>query len=200
MKLLKHIEGLWRRVLLRGTSFTGAYGKIRVLYAMEDPWEMASAREQHRFAQTRAQLQTLSAAYDNILEFGCGEGHQSAHLNTLCQRLYGVDISAAAVARARRRCPEGQFEVAALEDAASVFPDQRFDLITACEVLYYATDIETILSQLQTRTDRLYVSNYKPRSDLMKAHFSGPGWRALADITFKETVWECFVWENPNTG
>lgn len=200
MKLLRHIEGLWRRVLLRGTSFTGAYGKIRMLYAMEDPWEMASAREQHRFTETRMHLQMLAPAYESILEFGCGEGHQSAHLSPLCQHLHGVDISAAAVARARKRCPEGQFEVAALEDAARIFAGQYFDLITACEVLYYATDIEAILALLQGRADRLYVSNYKPRSDLMKAHFSGPGWRALEDITFEETVWECFVWENPDAG
>jgi SAM-dependent methyltransferase len=197
MKFLDHIGALWRRLLLRGTAFTGAYGKIRMLYAMEDPWQMTSTREQHRFTRTLAHLRGLSPAYGNILEFGCGEGHQSAHLVALCQALHGVDISAAAVARARRRCPQACFEVAALEDAQSVFADQHFDLITACEVLYYASDIKHILSLLQMRADRLYVSNYKPRSEKMRSHFSGPGWRPLDDIAFEDTVWECFVWENP---
>jgi len=195
MKPPKGLAALWKRLMLRGADFDGAYGKIRLLYSLEDPWEMASPREQHRFDRTLTQLRSLAPHFSDILEFGCGEGHQSLHLNGLCDRLHGVDISATAVARARKRCPHAHFEVAALEATQTVFADRRFDLITACEVLYYAVDIDGILTQLQARTDRIYVSNYKPRSDRMHTHFTGDGWRRLEDIRFENTVWECFVWE-----
>jgi len=197
MKPTKGLAALWKRLMLRGADFGGTYNKIRLLYSLEDPWDMASPREQHRFDLTLIQLRSLAPHFNDILEFGCGEGHQSLHLSALCDRLYGIDISAAAVARARKRCPQARFEVAALEAAQSVFADRRFDLITACEVLYYAVDIDGILTQLQARTDRLYVSNYKPRSDRMRAHFTCDGWRRLEDIRFEDTVWECFVWEAP---
>ncbi|SMY09297.1 class I SAM-dependent DNA methyltransferase [Flavimaricola marinus] len=188
---------LWKRLMLRGSEFGGSYGKLRLLYSLEDPWDMASPREQHRFAQTLAQLQSMAPRFGSVLEFGCGEGHQSLSLIGISDRLHGVDISPAAVARAGNRCPQASFEVAALEDALTIIPDQRFDLITACEVLYYAMDIDDILGKLQSRTDRLYVSNYKPRSDKMRASFAGDGWRRLEDIRFEDTVWECFVWEAP---
>jgi predicted membrane-bound spermidine synthase len=186
--------------MLRGSEFGGTYGKLRLLYSLEDPWDMASPREQHRFAETLVQVRSLAPRFGNVLEFGCGEGHQSQSLMAVSDRLHGVDISPAAVARAAKRCPQASFEVAALEDALTIAPDQRFDLITACEVLYYAVNIEHILSKLQSRTDRLYVSNYKPRSDKMRASFTGAGWRRLDDIRHEDTVWECFVWESPERG
>ena len=59
MKPPKGLAALWKRLMLRGADFDGAYGKIRLLYSLEDPWEMASPREQHRFDRTLTQLRSL---------------------------------------------------------------------------------------------------------------------------------------------
>ncbi|MEZ5778663.1 MAG: class I SAM-dependent methyltransferase [Paracoccaceae bacterium] len=183
--------------MLRGTAFGGSYGKIRMLYSLEDPWEMTSEREQFRFGKTMEHLRAVRPHFKSILEFGSGEGHQSAYLRTICDELYGAEISKTAIARAARRCPEANFAVAALEDATDVFGDRHFDLITACEVLYYAVDIPSILKALQNRADRIYVTNYHPLAERMRPHFAAEGWRALGEIRFEDTVWECFLWEAP---
>ena len=50
------LSGLFKRLMLRGASFSGAYRKLSWLYRMEDPWNMTSPGEQHRFAQTAEML------------------------------------------------------------------------------------------------------------------------------------------------
>jgi len=201
MGLLSEVEKLWKSALLTGSAFSGRYNKLRWLYSsLEDPWEMASEREQHRFAETSAQLRTLAPRFDGILELGCGEGHQSLHLSALTDRLCGVELSAKAVDRARKRCPGAEFVVAGLDQASNLFPNVSFDLITACEVLYYTPDPGAVLPALQQRARYLYVSNYLPRSEQMREHFSGPGWRSLPDISHGDTTWECFVWEAAAAG
>lgn len=181
--------------MTRGTAFTGAYGKLRTLYLLEDPWNMASPREQYRFAATNAQLASLKERYSGILELGCGEGHQSQHLKQLTDRLFGIDISGKAVKRARRRNPDVTFAEAGLEQVGDTFSSEKIELICACEILYYAKNLKQILPVLQQRSPRIYVSNFAPRSKHMRENFAGPGWRRLEDITHGETVWECFLWE-----
>lgn len=194
--IFKKGADFWRRVMLKGTAFTGNYGKLRMLYSIEDPWEMASAREQHRFKQTLLHLQQLSPRFETVLELGCGEGHQSSGLAKVTDSLDGIDVSDLATKRAAQRVPTGTFTTLPLEEIPAYFEDRKFDLITACEVLYYAKEISEILDILKARTRRLYVSNYLPRSVKMRAHFEGEGWRRLNDIEFEGTVWECFVWES----
>lgn len=195
MASLKSLSNLWKRAMLRGTAFAGRYDRVRLLYFLADPWEMASPREQHRFRQTQAQLKDIAPRFESILELGCGEGHQSQFLQEICTCLDGVDISPLAVRRAARRCPQGHFHALALEDVDRIFAERRFDLITACEVLYYARDIGAALSALQARTDRLYVSNFRERAERMRGHFEGEGWRGLAPIRFEGIEWECRLWE-----
>ena len=189
------IGSLWRRLLLRHSTSAGGNRQFGILYAVEDPWIMASQREQFRFQRTNAQIFAITPNLDQVLELGCGEGHQSVYLTKLVKHLYCIDISKKAIARARKRCPQGEFQVGGIEFPAKIFPGMRFDLICACEVLYYPTDLSEILPALMARTNRLYVSNYRPRSERMRANFSGSGWRRLDDITFEDTVWECFLWE-----
>jgi len=198
MSIVTSVSQIWRRLMLRGTAFGGAYRKVRLLYAIQDPWEMESTREQHRFQETMAHLKSLQTSFDAVLELGCGEGHQSLHFTEVCRQLYGVDISALAVRRAKERCPIGIFQALPLEDVGGAFSGQRFDLITACEVLYYVEDISSCLTTLKSRADRIYVSNYGARAEMMRRYFSGDGWRQLTPIIYEDIVWECAVWEAPN--
>lgn len=195
MNLKASLSNLWCRIMLRGTTFGGKYRKVQMLYMLENPWEMDSPKEQYRFRETLAHLRGLDAPFDQILELGCGEGHQSLHLQTICTELFGVDISDIAVRRARARCPSGQFTAMPLEQIDGAFDCQHFDLITACEVLYYAVDVTESLKVLKSRADRIYVSNFGFTAQKLRHHFQGDGWRRLDPIRFEDTVWECVVWE-----
>ncbi len=188
-------RSLWTRVMLRDTAFTGRHTKLRRLYSLEDPWDMASEREQYRFEQTNEILTGIAPHFGNILELGCGEGHQSLHLSALTDELRGLELSQKAVERARSRCPGASFQVGGIENAGSLLSSTRFDLIVACEVLYYVRDTDEVISELQSRAERIFVSNYLPRSEVIRGHFEGEGWRRLPDICHGDAVWECFVWE-----
>ncbi len=190
----KQISDLWTRVMLRHTAFTGSYGKLRALYARRDPWNMASLREQHRFQATNDLLSGFQPHYQTILELGCGEGHQSVSLARLTDRFHGMDISEFAIKRARKLVPQAEFRVGPLEAIDRIFPDVDFDLITACEVLYYLPDPGVILPALQARSRRIFVSSYSERTEGLRAAVEGPGWQSLPDIRFQHTVWNCFLW------
>lgn len=60
-----------------------------------------------------------------LLDGGCGLGNWAGYLAGLGYRVLGVDISAPAVAAARRRFPECEFEV--LDLRATGLPDESFD-------------------------------------------------------------------------
>jgi len=192
------ITDIWKRVMLRGTSFSGSYGKLRGLYLQNDPWDMASTKEQFRFAETNVRLAGIDAQYESILELGCGEGHQSEHLVRLTDNLYGLDVSHKAVERAKKRCPNAKFATATLEQLDQAFPNIRFDTITACEVLYYLSDIPAALQLLQSKTDLIFISNYSERAAHMHHHFKGAGWHDLEDIVSDGTVWNCCYWQRPS--
>lgn len=188
------VSELWKRLMLRGTSFSGSYSKLRGLYLQSDPWQMSSAKEQYRFDETNRMLTELVPEFDSILELGCGEGHQSQHFSKLSKKLYGLDVSEKAVERAKDRCPTAHFAALELERMNDVFTEQKYDLITACEVLYYLPDIPAAVELLQSKTDFIFVSNYSERAKKMRPHFEAKNWHRLDNIEFEDTMWECHYW------
>ena len=153
MSLLDHgvmprLRDYWVRLALRRVHYADRADKLDMLYAVEDPWHMTSPKEQARFAWTNQLIETEFGRPSTILEIGCGEGHQSQYLARLCDRLYGVDVSARAVRRAARRCPGGQF---AAGDPFAFRPPGMpapVDLVVACEVIYYVKDVPAFLARL----------------------------------------------------
>ena len=158
---------------------------------------MDSACEQHRFAKVNTMLTTIAPRFGTILELGCGEGHQSVYLRTLAERLYGIDLSAKAIDRARKRCPDARFATSSIGKVDQIFPGIQFDLITACEVLYYLKDPEAVLRALQERSSRIFISSYIQRSKDMHSIFAEKGYRSLGNIVHGQTIWQCFLWERP---
>src|SRR5262249_10528424 len=122
-------------------------GRLDSLYRLEDPWGMATAREQRRFKATAAIIQKWLGEVDTILEGGCGGGHQSESLAPLCRALTRIDGSGRAVQRARGRCPGATFRAG---DLGSVQGPNggRFELVTACEVLYYISDVRVAIRRM----------------------------------------------------
>ncbi|MGI4746126.1 MAG: class I SAM-dependent DNA methyltransferase, partial [Janthinobacterium lividum] len=109
------------------------------LYAEHpDPWGFeTSPYERDKYAATLAALGNRHFGF--ILELGCSIGVMTAALAPRCDRLLGIDIAEAALARARERCapfPHVGFKQARLPDE---FPDlaHECDLILVSELLYF---------------------------------------------------------------
>jgi SAM-dependent methyltransferase len=196
--MLPALKSLWSRLMLRRVQYRAAYGRLRALYSVEDPWNLSSSKEVSRFEAINAIIADhLKMGGDSrVLELGCGEGHHSAYLKQICGTLYGLDVSDLAVRRARLRNPECVFAAGLAEDAASVFPGVRFDLIVASETLYYLKDLDIALAKLKAIAPRLLVTNLMERHQKIAHHLKGPGWTDLAPIHAEGVDWSCCVWQS----
>lgn len=165
------VSKVWRRYRLRNLGASDNHAGLDKLYALPDPWSMTSQREQSRFAQTNAVIERLAGHVDTLLEIGCGEGHQSEHLSALCNRLYGFDVSARAVERAQKRLQHGQFGVGDLSALPWPLPSgQKYDLVVACEVLYYLSDIRETVQKMSTLGRSCFVSFFSPSARVVAQH------------------------------
>jgi SAM-dependent methyltransferase len=105
-------------------------------YAKVDPWGLNAARFRDR-ALRRAISKYVQGR--SVLELGCGEGHLTQALFSTTTSVLGVDLSAIAIARAKKRGLENaQFLVG---DILSI-PFEGYDVLTAIECLYYLSPDE----------------------------------------------------------
>ncbi|QZO02283.1 nodulation S family protein [Chenggangzhangella methanolivorans] len=104
-----------------------------------DPWRFESS------AYERAKYDRTIAAFENRrfrrgLEIGCANGVLTSRLAPRVDELIAVDVSASALASARRRCAD----LAGIRFGQMTFPEQappgEFDLIIVSEVAYYWSD------------------------------------------------------------
>jgi LmbE family N-acetylglucosaminyl deacetylase/SAM-dependent methyltransferase len=107
------------------------------LYARhDDPWGFDS-----RWYERRKRLIALATLprehYGRTLEIGCSTGALSADLAERCSELLAVDVSGAAVERARVRLADTSNATVERVDIATEFPSGSFDLIVLSEVGYY---------------------------------------------------------------
>jgi SAM-dependent methyltransferase len=186
----KLVAKVWRRYTLRDIGANDNHAGLDKLYALPDPWSMTSQREQSRFEQTNAVIERLAGRVGSMLEIGSGEGHQSEHLARLCDRLYGFDVSARAVARARERLPTCSFGVGRLDDLPwDPPPGGRYDLVVACEVLYYLGDIHDAVRRMSSLGRQCFATFFCPSARLVAQH--------LVDIPNLQRGWiyhEPYAW------
>ena len=96
-----------------------------------DPFERAKYQRQFELIADRR--------YDRVLEVGCGSGVFTRQLAPLAKRVVALDVSAAAIDRARRAGIAGgaiDYRVASAIDYQPQ-PDGPFDLIVMSETIYY---------------------------------------------------------------
>jgi SAM-dependent methyltransferase len=163
------IRSLWKRATLRRTRYGDRHRAFRLLYAISDPWQMAAAPETHRFEQTNRIIEEEIGRSRTLLEIGCGEGHQTAHLVKIADAVHGVDVSRIAVTRARAAVPNATFGVADLLNCPRIPGGGKYDLVVACEVLYYLQDVEAAIAALNTLGRRCLVTYFQgevPRLDV----------------------------------
>jgi SAM-dependent methyltransferase len=153
------LKKIWMRLALRGVHYSNDYGKLDAIYLVHDPWRMDSPSQRYRFAETNQLILKEFGVVESLLEIGCGEGHQSLHLERVCDHLTGLDVSVRAVKRARRRCPRSKFLVGDIfsQEVGALAP---FDLVVACEVLYYMNDVPAALRRMRALGRNCLVSYF----------------------------------------
>lgn len=175
-QLTKARRRLWMKYALRGVGGSDNHARLDLAYSVEDPWNMASGLERARFEATNRVIERAFGRVRSVLELGCGEGHQTEYLARLSDAQYGVDVSPQAVERARRRLPGAQF--AATDVFGQPWGDQagRFDLVTACEVLYYLGDPAATIARMRHLGRAGLVTFFAPAARRVGPHLEAiPG-------------------------
>jgi SAM-dependent methyltransferase len=155
------LKSLWRSRVLRGAEFADQRKRLDALYRVKNPWDLTDPREKWRFQETNRILLREFGQIGTLLEVGCAEGHQTAYLMHVCRQLYGFDVSERAVRRAKRRCPGAILAPGDMASAACIAGGpKRFDVVVACEVLYYVKDVGANLRRLTQLGRGCLISYY----------------------------------------
>ena len=111
-----------------------------------DPWGLNwRPTQMYRYGRMIAELtvvrESRNAPMDCVVDVGCATGEFTELLRrslpeSAGRRVVGVDVSQTAIERARKRHPQVEFRVAALDELSRHFPGSA-DLISCLEVLYY---------------------------------------------------------------
>jgi ubiquinone/menaquinone biosynthesis C-methylase UbiE len=169
--LNKIIPALKRRLRRLTRYIAHPTSRWERLYSAENPWHFDHASEIHRFEETNRIIRETSGPPETILEIGSAEGDQTEWLLRLADKVRGVDISPTAIARARRRFannPNASFSVGKLPEIGI---DERFDLVTAFEIIYYVKDIPRALDMMDRLGDRRMVSVHWPQVRVLDEFF-----------------------------
>ncbi len=82
-----------------------------------------------------------------VLDVGCGGGGFCEVAAARGAEVHGLDAAPAEIARARRRVPNGDFQIGLMEELP--WPDDTFDVVTGFNALQYALDLNRALSEAQ---------------------------------------------------
>lgn len=187
----------WMKYAMRGVRQADAHGRLDLAYKIADPWHMDAAREQFRFAETNRVIEDrVSKRLGRVLEIGCGEGHQSEHLARLADKLTGIDVSPTAVERARRRVTTPGVDFVAGDLFAQPWAEERgrFDLVTACEVLYYMSDMPRFLRAMDELGGTCLVTYFAPAARLCEAPVMGMPGAQQTRFRHEDTEWVAAWW------
>lgn len=183
-------RSLWKRLIFRRVDFSDNHRAFKTAFILPDPYGLRA--ESFRFSETNRIIQDKFGYVDRLLEIGCAEGEQSKKLQMQCRSLNGVDVSARAIARAQKNCPTGAFSVG---DVFSINPDEPpFDLVVACEVLYYIKDTTAALDRLSRLGKSCLVTYYDKYDDRLREYFAKVPDQNRAAIQCGDERWHVLWW------
>lgn len=193
-KLRKAVRRSWMKYAMRGVGGADNYERLDLAYRLGDPWNMESRLEQGRFDATNALIERTFGRVGSILEVGCGEGHQTLRLRELADEVYGIDVSPIAIERARVRVPGAQFAATDIHHQPWGDQARRFDLVVACEVLYYIKDIPATLARMSHLGNACFASFFVPALGRVGPHLDGieglhKDWMHLSGETWLACWW-----------
>ncbi|MGY1457203.1 MULTISPECIES: class I SAM-dependent methyltransferase [unclassified Luteimonas] len=196
-KLRKAVRRTWMKYAMRGVGGADDYGRLDLAYRLGDPWGMESELEQARFAATNALAMRTFGRVRTLLEVGCGEGHQTLALRELADEVHGIDVSPIAIERARVRAPDAQFAVADIHHQPWGEQPGRFDLVVACEVLYYIKDIPATLARMNHLGRACLVTFFAPALARVGPHLEEIPGLHKDWVQHRGETWLVCWWRNP---
>ena len=198
MRLNTHgLKSLWRSRVLRGVDFADQYERLDALYRIKDPWDFTEPHEQMRFRETNRIILREFGRIGTLLEVGCAEGHQTLYLMQVCRQVYGLDVSLRAVRRAKRRCPGAAFVAGDLTKVVRfINAPQRFDVVVACEVLYYIEDVPKALNQMSDLGRHCLVTYYSSHREKLDHELAGILIAGRETIRCDDHSWSVVWWHN----
>lgn len=161
-------SGFWSSVRISWQALKTRRKMNRQFAKHDDPFAYATTPYEV------ARLDAMEAAladrrWESVLEAGCAEGHFTQRLIRRASRVTALDISAVALARARKRVPAASLLEA---DLLSWNPGAPFDAVVFGDVLYYL-DRPSVSSEFAALFPRA-ASWLKSGGRLMLAHgFAG---------------------------
>ena len=103
---------------------------------------------------------------------GCGEGLQTEYLALLAQQIVGLDPSSRAIKKAKSgQIANATFMVGDLMKYEP-HPKTTFDLVTACEVLYYIEDLDQAYHKLNSLGQNCVVTFYQGAFERLDRYFA----------------------------
>jgi SAM-dependent methyltransferase len=131
------------------------------LYASDpDPWAFATSEyERAKYDETIKALE--GRRFRTGLELGCSIGVLTARLKRQVDDLLAIDVAELALEQARARNPDVRFE---RREIPEEFPDGRFELTVASEVLYYL-DEPAFNATLERLTGTLLQVHWRPPTE-----------------------------------
>lgn len=190
------VRRTWMKYALRGVRQNDAHGRLDLAYSVPDPWHMDSDQERHRFTETnRVIAERIAPHVATLLEIGCGEGHQSEVLVKVCDRLTGIDVSPKAIERARRRLPDAAFSSGDLYAQPWAAERGRFDLVTACEVIYYMSDRKKFLETIDALGKACLVTYFSPAARKVEAECMAMPGAQKTSFEYGDTEWTAVWWK-----
>lgn len=196
-KLRKAIRRTWMKYAMRGVGGADNYERLDLAYKLGDPWNMESGLEQARFAATNALVERHFGRVGSLLEIGCGEGHQTQALRRLADEVYGIDVSPTAIERARVRVPDAHFAAADIHQQPWGDGRGRFDLVLACEVLYYIKDIPATIERMRHLGRACMVTFFAPALVRVGPHLEGIEGLQKDWMQHQGETWLVCWWRNP---
>jgi trans-aconitate methyltransferase len=184
----------WMGAVLRKVGPKDQHKRLDMAYVIEDPWNLDSPRQYARFAGTNAQILAAFGHVGTALEIGCGEGVQTMTLTEVADNVTGIDISPRAIERARRRLPTVTFHAGDLHEQPWVNEPNQFDLVVACEVLYYMSDIPRTLAAMTSLAPHRFVTYYAPRGDIVAHHLANIPGLQTSTLESEGTTWHTAWW------
>ena len=119
-------------------------------YREEDPYRIARNTCDTRYSDMLRMLAPMH--FGKALDIGCGEGMLSEMLLSVCGHVDGMDISEAAVDRARNKFRNRSHLRFLAADILKSELMEKYDLIVCAEVLYYLTrnQLRTVLQKISS--------------------------------------------------
>lgn len=190
------VRRTWMKYALRGVAQSDAHARLERAYLLPDPWKLDSEPERFRFAETNAQLRRVfGEEIGSLLELGCGEGLQTEVLTGVSRSVTGIDVSPTAVGRARRRLPGVEFAVGDLLAQPWPVDQPRFDVVVACEVLYYMSDVPRTLDRMdQLARLGCLVTYFSPAERRIGRFVAARPGVERTTITFGDEQWTVAWW------